>query len=124
MLKLCLVESEYHLIFLRDKEEREKSDFMDNRVTISTMFLVKGLEYENVYLMGLENFSWSKRNIRENDSYIYVGTTRAKTGLILHSTIEREYTTKMRGYLKEALQHSTYSILANSVILITIFISR
>ena len=89
---------------LMDKDERSKDHLMDNRVTLSTMGLVKGLEFEHVYLMGLENFPWPKRSIRENASYIYVGMTRARSGLLLHSTIETDYVKQMRGYFQEAVR--------------------
>ena len=89
---------------LMDKEERSKDHLMDNRVTLSTMGLVKGLEFEHVYLMGLENFPWPKRGIRENASYVYVGMTRARSGLLLHSTIETDYVKQMREYFDDAIR--------------------
>ena len=68
------------------------------------MGLVKGLEFEHVYLMGLENFPWPKRSIRENASYVYVGMTRARSSLLLHSTIETEYVKQMREYFDDAIR--------------------
>jgi len=88
---------------LSDDDEKRKDHLRDDRVTLSTMGLVKGLEFEHVFLMGLENFPWAKRSTRENASYIYVGMTRARSSLLLHSTLETNYVNHMKKCFNEAL---------------------
>jgi hypothetical protein len=88
---------------LSDDDEKRKDHLRDDRVTLSTMGLVKGLEFEHVFLMGLENFPWAKRSTRENASYIYVGMTRARSSLLLHSTLETSYVNHMKKCFNEAM---------------------
>ncbi len=70
----------------RDRDAKQAYDQFRNEVTISTLFSAKGLEFEVVYLVGLELFPWSKRNPRENNSMLYVAMTRAKSELYMLST--------------------------------------
>lgn len=72
------------------QEKKKQYDQFQNRVTISTLFSVKGLEFDVVYLVGLELYPWKLRNKRENASMIYVGMTRAKTEVYLMSTVKTE----------------------------------
>jgi len=72
-----------------------------DKVTISTLFSAKGLEFSIVFMIGLELFPWKLRKPRENASMIYVGMTRAKSELYMLSIGENEYTQKLRNIIQE-----------------------
>ena len=70
----------------QDREAKRAYDQFREEVTITTLFSAKGLEFEIVYLVGLELYPWCKRNQRENASMLYVAMTRAKSELFMLST--------------------------------------
>ena len=76
-------------------------DQFRDAVTISTIFSAKGLEFEVVYLVGLELYPWSKRNKRENASLLYVAMTRAKSELNMYSTENTKYVREIKATLGE-----------------------
>ena len=81
---------------------KRKYDQFREEVTISTIFSAKGLEFEVVYIVGLELYPWSKRNKRENASLLYVAMTRAKSELQMFSTVSTPYVEKIKGSFREA----------------------
>lgn len=69
-------------------QDREKDD--DDRVTLMTLHASKGLEFEVVFIAGLEeglfplaNASQDRKDLEEERRLFYVGATRAKTHLLL-----------------------------------------
>lgn len=51
-------------------------------IYVGTVHSVKGLEYDNVYIVGVSGSSW-KLNTEENHNVFYVAITRAKTHLTI-----------------------------------------
>ena len=84
-----------------ENTKREYDQFKEE-VTISTIFSAKGLEFEVVYIVGLELYPWSKRNKRENASLLYVAMTRAKSELHMFSTINTPYVEEIKSTIGEA----------------------
>ena len=50
---------------------------------VGTVHSVKGLEYDNVYVVGPSGYSW-KLNNEDNNNIFYVAITRAKTNLTIY----------------------------------------
>ena len=89
--------------FWLSESQNSKGSFDQFRdaVTISTIFSAKGLEFEIVYIVGLELYPWSKRNKRENASLLYVAMTRAKSELYMYSTEDTPYVKEIRSTVEE-----------------------
>lgn len=85
----------------QNRDTRAHYDQHRDAVTISTIFSAKGLEFEVVYIVGLELFPWPFRNPRENTSMLYVAITRAKESVYLLSTEETEDVNKIRKIIDE-----------------------
>lgn len=85
-----------HYWLTENRDSKQSYDQFQDMVTISTIFSAKGLEFDTVYIVGLELYPWSKRNDRENASILYVAMTRAKNNLYLFSTQETAFTAKIR----------------------------
>lgn len=71
-------------------------DESDDHVVLMTMHSAKGLEFENVFIVGVEEGVFPSRNamfdsaeIEEERRLAYVGITRAKKKLYLTSTVSR-----------------------------------
>lgn len=77
------------------REQAEKIRKEQNGITISTLHSVKGLEYEQVYIMDVNEGvmpyqkAVSDRDIEEERRMFYVGMTRAKKELHLYYAKER-----------------------------------
>jgi len=81
--------------FLNEYEILKQNDFVDpkaNLVSLLTMHASKGLEFETVFVVGLENKNMpmilkyekeTKHRLAEEKRLLYVATTRAKQNLIL-----------------------------------------
>lgn len=76
-------------------------DQFTEKVTISTIFSGKGLEFPIVYIVGLELFPWQLRNPRENASLLYVAMTRARERVVLLSTEENQAVHEIREAVEE-----------------------
>lgn len=81
----------------RDEEDEEDDDIRKNEVTLMTLHSSKGLEFRQVYLIGMEEDTLPhKRTIKEGDDIgeerrlCYVGITRAQERLIMTYCKERE----------------------------------
>lgn len=86
-------------LLLEDNQENKDKTVEDNRpkLTMMTLHSSKGLEFEHVFLVGIEEeILPHKRTILEGDGIseerrlAYVGVTRAKKGLIMTYCKERE----------------------------------
>ncbi len=84
-----------------NRETKRSFDQFRDAVTISTTFSAKGLEFEVVYLVGLELYPWEMRNKRENASLLYVAMTRAKSELYMFSTKSTPYVKDIKSTLEE-----------------------
>ena len=80
----------------KDRNTKKEYDQSKEKVTISTIFSAKGLEFEVVYVVGLELYPWSKRNKRENASLLYTAMTRAKSELHMFSTTATPYVEEIK----------------------------
>ena len=58
-------------------------NYNHNKVYVGTVHSVKGLEFDSVYLLGVNGYTW-KLNTEENQNLFYVGITRAKTHLYVY----------------------------------------
>src|SRR5204863_8719039 len=72
------------------------SEIRDDALTLMTLHLCKGLEFEHVMIVGCEegifphaNSSFDKEQLEEERRLMYVGMTRAKTHLRLLFTRSR-----------------------------------
>ena len=71
---------------------------VDNAVVLMTLHSAKGLEFENVFIIGLEEGIFphsrsadSKSELEEERRLMYVGITRAQTNLFLTSAQRRQF---------------------------------
>ncbi len=76
--------------------DQDNDDTNDDRVTLMTLHASKGLEFEVVFIAGLEeglfplsNASQDRKDLEEERRLFYVGTTRAKTYLFLSNAKSR-----------------------------------
>lgn len=94
MEKLLLADSQ-------DSKNETDEEVVTNEVTLMTLHSSKGLEFDNVYLLGMEeNLLPHKRSIEEGDipeerRLCYVGMTRAKKQLVMTYCKERKMYGKM-----------------------------
>ena len=81
---------------LRDMLEEQDAEKADDRVQLMTLHAAKGLEFPNVYLMGLEEGILPHQNsidtdgIEEERRLFYVGVTRARQKLTLTGAATRK----------------------------------
>lgn len=95
-------QSEYGVLDLNDfladislQSEQDRDIQEEDRITLMTIHCAKGLEYDNVFITGLENevfphkMSIDEGNIEEERRLMYVAVTRAKKNLFLLSCKNR-----------------------------------
>lgn len=82
---------------LLTSEDEPNSDARDNRVQLMTMHLSKGLEFDVVFLVGMEEgiipssrVLEESQNVDEERRLLYVGMTRARLKLFLTGASERK----------------------------------
>ncbi len=84
-----------HVALFSADENTEEGNNESNRVNLMTIHTAKGLEFEAVFVVGLEEglfphtLSFEKENIEEERRLYYVAITRAKTKLYLTLAAER-----------------------------------
>ncbi len=83
-------------VFLADIEKLEETDFYDSsadKVTLLTIHSSKGLEFQKVFIIGLEDglipHIKNKTNFEEEKRLLFVAMTRAKENLTLVRTLNR-----------------------------------
>lgn len=71
--------------------ESDRDDISDDRVTLMTVHSAKGLEFDNVFVVGMEEniFPGTHSEIEEERRLAYVAITRAKKKLYLSNTARR-----------------------------------
>lgn len=90
-------------LLLSDSQDRQETgDFIKNEVTLMTLHSSKGLEYDNVFLLGMEEELLPHKrtiqdgtDINEERRLCYVGVTRARKKLIMTYAKERKIYNKM-----------------------------
>lgn len=82
---------------VKDPKAKKEYDLTQDSVIITTIHSAKGLEFEKVYFLGLEEFPLNSLDLndRENASMIYVAMTRAKKQLEIVSTQPTETYSKL-----------------------------
>ncbi|QQG47605.1 MAG: ATP-dependent helicase [Candidatus Woesebacteria bacterium] len=91
------------LEYVEDLEGREFYDPNLNCVTLLTMHASKGLEFENVFIIGFEeNFNEKRSDIDEEKRLLYVSMTRAKQKLyLMYSRRRNGKVMKVSRFLKD-----------------------
>ncbi len=93
---------EEFLKYVKDISEREFYDPNLNCVTLLTAHASKGLEFENVFIVGMEENLNKKSEIDEERRLLYVAMTRAKQKLYLMYVRKRNgRKTKVSRFLKD-----------------------
>lgn len=91
-------------LLLADSQDRQSSgdDFVKNEVTLMTLHSSKGLEYDNIFLIGMEEELLPHKrtildgtDINEERRLCYVGVTRARKKLVMTYAKERKIYNKM-----------------------------
>ncbi|NRB38385.1 MAG: DNA helicase Rep [Pseudomonadales bacterium] len=83
-------------LMLRDMMERQSEEEESEAIQLTTMHASKGLEWPNVYILGMEEellphrSSIEENNIEEERRLAYVGITRAKENLTLTYALKRK----------------------------------
>ena len=89
------LEAALRKLLLLDMLEQQRDEDDTNQVSLSTLHAAKGLEFNHVYMMGLEEEMLPHRNsilsetVEEERRLMYVGITRARESLCLSYAKER-----------------------------------
>lgn len=83
--------SDYNLFdivnaFLTEVKDMAKAHYDKDGVVINTIHGVKGLEYDEVFLLGANQTIMERGDEEEERRLMYVALTRAKRGLVVYST--------------------------------------
>ncbi len=94
-----IIEFFNHIEEVKKKLEESKKDSSEDRVLLSTIHGVKGMEFKNVYIINcnedtIPHYSSKKDNLEEERRLFYVGITRAIDNLYLYSSKSRKGTFK------------------------------
>ena len=95
-----------HFWLTQNSVSKQNYDQFKEEVTLSTLFSAKGLEFQVVYIVGLELFPWGKRNKRENASMLYVAMTRAMSELHMFSTQRTAYVEEIERAIEDREQNN------------------
>lgn len=107
------------LLDILDRQKQEKEDEQNNAVEMMTLHAAKGLEFDYVYLVGMEEELLPHRNamdelgIQEERRLAYVGITRARKSLSMTYCQRRrrfgeEYTPEPSRFLAELPQQDLH----------------
>ena len=80
----------------RDARTKEKYDLGDDRISLISIHSSKGLDYELVYLLGIDHIHPTPKTRKTLMSLIYVAMTRAKYRLIIPYVRESGFIKKMK----------------------------
>lgn len=96
------IEAVIRKLVLLDMLEQQQEEENTDKVSLSTLHAAKGLEYNYVYMMGLEEEMLPHKNsimadsVEEERRLMYVGITRAREALTLTMTTQRKAGGQMR----------------------------
>lgn len=96
------IESVIRKLVLLDMLEQQQEEENTNKVNLMTLHAAKGLEFNNVYIMGLEEDILPHKNsilaetVEEERRLMYVGITRARKELTMTLAAERRAGGQMR----------------------------
>ena len=88
--------------FVFESSVEDFCDITDAEVVVSTIHKAKGREFDDVYMLLTDNYSWDEHLIRR----YYVGITRAKNRLFIHTNGKSFNRTKADRYIIDSRIYS------------------
>ena len=83
----------------RDVRAKEMYDITTDRVSLISIHSAKGLDFDLVYLVGMDHIRSTEATKKRLLSLVYVAMTRAKYRLVIPYVEETEFIKKMKGCL-------------------------
>ena len=83
----------------RDVRTKEMYDITTDRVSVISIHSSKGLDFDLVYLVGIDHIKPSRTVKKSMDTLVYVAMTRAKYRLVIPYTVETEIIKRLKGCL-------------------------
>ncbi|GLI84203.1 DNA helicase [Rossellomorea marisflavi] len=91
-----------HFWLTENSESKRSFDMDDGRVKISTIDSSKGLDFQAVFILNVDNMPFALEDDVEREvSLLYIGMTRAKQYLCLSYSAESEFTKYFDGLVQE-----------------------
>ncbi len=91
---------------MRDVRSKEEFEITADRVTVISIHSAKGIDFDLVYLIGLDGLSVTDANRDQLIKTAYVGMTRAKYQLVIPYAQENELISRAKKCLKSSSSRS------------------